>query len=78
MDKQAQREDQFRAMEAILQHAPGGIFSYSADDDRFAFISDNMLQFLGYTREAFARKFDNRFSRMIYAGDRESVAFHHR
>ena len=73
MDKQAQREDQFRAMEAILQHAPGGIFSYSADDDRFAFISDNMLQFLGYTREAFARKFDNRFSRMIYAGDRESV-----
>jgi PAS domain S-box-containing protein len=60
-----------RAMEALLQYSPGGIFSYSAEEDeQFSFVSENMLAFLGYTKEEFAAKFQNRFSLMVYAGDR--------
>ena len=63
-----------RAMEALLQYSPGGIFAYSAEEDeQFSFVSENMLAFLGYTKEAFARKFQNRFSLMVYAEDRERV-----
>jgi len=61
-----------RAMEAVLQYSPGGIFSYSAEsDEQFSFISENMLAFLGYTLKEFVHKFDNRFSRMVYGEDRE-------
>jgi PAS domain S-box-containing protein len=61
-----------KAMEAVLQYSPGGIFSYSAEEDeQFSYISDNMLAFLGYTLDEFVRKFDNRFSLMVYSEDRE-------
>ena len=63
-----------RAMEALLQYSPGGIFSYSAEaDEQFSFISENMLAFLGYTKEEFVRKFDNRFSLMVYEEDRRRI-----
>jgi PAS domain S-box-containing protein len=63
-----------KAMEAILQYSPGGIFSYSAEEDEaFSYISDNMLAFLGYTYDEFIAKFDNRFSQMVYADDRQRV-----
>ncbi len=63
-----------RAMEAVLQYAPGGIFCYSAEEDeQFSYLSDNMLLFLGYTRQEFAGKFSNRFSRMVYEADRVRV-----
>jgi PAS domain S-box-containing protein len=64
-----------KAMEVLLQSAPGGIFSYAADPkaDYFSFISDNMLSFLGYTLAEFKKKFNNSFSQMIYAPDREST-----
>jgi PAS domain S-box-containing protein len=63
-----------KAMEAILQYSPGGIFSYSAEEDeQFSFLSENMLSFLGYTQEQFIDKFKNRFSYMVYAKDRERV-----
>ena len=52
-------------MEAVLRYSPGGIFSYSAEaDEQFSYLSDNMLFFLGYTKEEFEKKFDNRFSLM--------------
>src|SRR5574344_1751020 len=63
-----------KAMEVLLQSAPGGIFSYEAGpDDSFSFISDNMLSFLGYTKEEFVRKFSNHFSQMVYEKDRARV-----
>jgi len=67
-----QNERYARAMEAVLQYSPGGIFSYSAEaDEQFSYISENMLAFLGYTQKEFSRKFDNRFSQMVYEEDRE-------
>jgi len=64
-----------KAMEALLQNAPGGIFSYAADqkNDYFSFISGNMLSFLGYSNEEFRQKFQNRFSQMVYQEDREKT-----
>ena len=63
-----------RAMEAVLQYAPGGIFCYSAEEDeQFSYLSDNMLLFLGYTKQEFTGKFSNRFSLMVYAEDRVRV-----
>ena len=69
------RDDKYeKAMEAILQYSPGGIFSYSAEEDeQFSFLSENMLSFLGYTQQQFIDKFKNRFSYMVYAEDRERV-----
>jgi len=62
------------AMDAMFRYAPGGIFSYSAEaDERFSFISVNMLSFLGYTEEEFRGKFENRFSLMVWHEDRERV-----
>lgn len=60
-------EEYVQVLQALLEFAPGGIFSYSAEaDEQFSFISKNMLQFLGYTREEFMQKFENRFSNMVY------------
>lgn len=70
--REENRDQYARAMEAILQYSPGGIFSYSAEeDDQFSYISENMLVFLGYTRNEFVGKFANRFSLMVYEEDRE-------
>ena len=61
-------------LDTLVRFAPGGIFKYSADDDeQFTFINDNMLRMLGYTREEFTEKFDNRFSQMVWHEDRARV-----
>ena len=58
----------------LSNNTPGGIFIYSAgEDETFEFVSQNMLDFLGYTREEFETKFDNRFSKMIYEEDRSNT-----
>ena len=58
----------------VLKYSPGGIFSYSAEEDeQFSYLSKNMLSFLGYTKEEFVVKYDNRFSQMVYSEDRERV-----
>lgn len=62
---------QERDLAAITSGVPGGIFKYSADDDQFSFVSDNMLVMLGYTHEEFKQKFDNSFTNMVYVEDRE-------
>ncbi len=68
----AEIRGQRQAPDSIIRYAPGGVFVYSAEkDEKFSFVSDNMLAMLGYTREEFREKFDNRFSRMIYGEDRE-------
>jgi PAS domain S-box-containing protein len=62
------------AADALFRYAPGGIFSYSAEEDeQFSFLSVNMLAFLGYSREEFVRKFQNRFSHMVFPEDRRRV-----
>lgn len=67
-----QGEKNQQALEAIVKHVPGGVFVYSAEEDeQFSFVSENMLTMLGYTRAEFDRKFDGRFSHMVYAQDRE-------
>ena len=63
-----------KALEKLFQYTPGGIFSYSAGpDEQFTFISENMLDFLGYSRNEFIGRFDNRFSLMVYKEDRQRV-----
>lgn len=55
----------------ILDLLPGGMFRYHAEGDGvFDFISENLLDMLGYTRAEFTRKFNNRFSDMIWHEDR--------
>ncbi|MCI2046978.1 MAG: PAS domain-containing protein [Faecalibacterium sp.] len=59
---------------AMIHLIPGGIFKYSAEDDQqFSYVSDNMLEMLGYTREEFLQRFHNRFPDMIYQADRDRV-----
>ena len=71
------REAQERSRQtvsAIVRYAPGGVFVYSAEEDeQFSFVSENMLAMLGYTLEEFRRKFDNRFSHMVYEADRQAT-----
>jgi PAS domain S-box-containing protein len=58
----------------FTQNTPGGIFVYSAsDDDQFSYISQNMLDMLGYTYEEFIARFKNSFAEMIYEQDRNTV-----
>ncbi|MDO4549036.1 MAG: EAL domain-containing protein [Clostridia bacterium] len=67
----AHLSEQRRELSAIINSIPGGIFKCAAgEDDQFTYISDTMLDMLGYTREEFVDKFDNRFSNMIYREDR--------
>ena len=61
-------------LDTLVRFAPGGIFKYSADnDEQFTFINDNMLRMLGYTLGEFRKKFDNRFSQMVWHEDRARV-----
>lgn len=60
-------------LSAIVDHLPGGVFWYDADSDEFEFVSDNVLKLLGYTKEEFTKKFDNKFSNMVYEEDRARV-----
>ncbi len=64
-----------RRMSELVNTVPGGIVEYLDDgnNDRFSFVSTTMLSMLGYTREQFNAKFDNRFSHMVWYEDREAV-----
>jgi len=58
----------------LALHSPGGIFTYSAEpDEQFDFVSQNLLNLLGYTRQEFTEKFRNRFSQMVWKEDRARV-----
>ncbi len=61
---------QFAIMEAI----PGGFLRYSCDEkEEVSFISQGMLDLLGYSREEYAEVFHDRFSPIVYEEDRERV-----
>jgi PAS domain-containing protein len=58
----------------VAEDTPGGFFIYSAqEDDQFFFVGENMLKMLGYSREEFEQKFQNRFRFMVYEKDREAT-----
>ena len=64
----------FQALQSIIQYIPGGVFVYSADKDNvFSFVSDNMLLMLGYSKEEFDLAFHTHFSEMVYIEDRQCV-----
>ncbi|MEA5142426.1 MAG: diguanylate cyclase [Oscillibacter sp.] len=58
----------------LLDLMPGEIFRYSAGaDDRFDFVSENMLRMLSYTQETFHKKLGGSFSCMVWHEDRARV-----
>lgn len=58
----------------VAEDTPGGFFIYAAqEDDQFFFVGENMLRMLGYTRDEFQEKFQNRFRYLIYAADRQET-----
>ncbi len=57
----------------LLDKMPGGSFIYYVDDDQFLYVSQNMLDMLGYTEQTFREKFNNRFSELVYPEDREAT-----
>jgi len=58
----------------VAEDTPGGFFVYAArEDDQFFFVGENMLKMLGYSREEFEKKFQNRFRYMVYEEDREAT-----
>lgn len=61
-------------IDTLLAAVPGGIFQYEATKEgTFRFVSEQMLQILGYTAEEFKVKFNNSFTEMVYYKDREKV-----
>lgn len=57
----------------LLDCMPGGSFIYYVDNDQFLYVSQNMLDMLGYTEQTFRDKFNNRFSELVYIQDREAT-----
>ena len=62
-------------LERYAQDVPGG-FHCCADDPEngypFIYISDRFLEILGWEREEFAAKFDNRYTALVHPDDLES------
>lgn len=74
------RSKLYREMQALsddqrmlLRLLPGGMIRYNGKTQKFTFVSENTLRMLGYSREEFSGKFDDRFDKMIWQGDRERV-----
>ncbi len=57
----------------LLDLLPGGLFRYNARSQQINFVSKTMLRMLGYSREAFHRKFNNRFDRLVWHEDQKRV-----
>jgi diguanylate cyclase (GGDEF)-like protein/PAS domain S-box-containing protein len=60
-------------LQKLLTVVPGGVFRYRAETGEIDYVSQNMLEMLGYTREEFRDKFANKFANMVYAEDRDRV-----
>lgn len=70
----------YREMEALtgdqrmlLNLLPGGMVRYNAQTQKYTFVSENTLRMLGYTREEFSEKFEDRFDLMVWHEDRDRV-----
>lgn len=64
----------FKEFYDIIDFVPAGIFKYSASGpDKIEFANNNLFKMLGYTREEFIEKFDNKFENIIHPDDRAKV-----
>ena len=62
-------------LERYAQNIPGGFHCCAEDPENgypFAYISDRFLEILGWEREEFAAKFDNRYIALVHPDDLES------
>ena len=62
-------------LERYAQNIPGGFHCCAEDPENgypFAYISDRFLEILGWEREEFAAKFDNRYTALVHPDDLES------
>ncbi len=58
----------------ILMNMPGGLFTYSAEEDaQFDFINQAVLDIFGYTEEEFRKVYNNKFDNIIHPEDRDWV-----
>ncbi|MEG1781697.1 MAG: EAL domain-containing protein [Oscillospiraceae bacterium] len=73
MQTQAHLSEALKRSESIAKSIPGGVFSYSPDSGKFDYISDNLCNMLGYTREEFRDKFKDKFENLIYEDDRSNI-----
>ncbi len=59
---------------AIMKAMPGGFMRYSCDEkEEVSYISEGLLDLLGYSREEYDKVFQGRFSPIVYEKDRERV-----
>ena len=62
----------FLRLERYAQNIPGGFHCCAEDPENgypFAYISDRFLEILGWEREEFAARFDNRYTALIHPDD---------
>ena len=62
----------FLRLERYAQNIPGGFHCCAEDPENgypFAYISDRFLEILGWEREEFAAKFDNRYTALVHPDD---------
>ena len=62
-------------LERYAQNVPGGFHCCADDPEKgypFIYISDRFLEILGWEREEFAVKFDNRYTALVHPDDLES------
>ena len=62
-------------LERYAQNIPGGFHCCTEDPENgypFAYVSDRFLEILGWEREEFAAKFDNRYTALVHPDDLES------
>ncbi len=72
-DVTAEKATEFE-FNTLLRVIPSGVMKYSADEKtEFAYINDNFIESLGYTRQQFCEKFHNSFLEMVWKEDRAKV-----
>ena len=62
----------FLRLERDAQNIPGGFHCCAEDPENgypFAYVSDRFLEILGWEREEFAARFDNRYTALIHPDD---------
>lgn len=79
-DKQLADEEYLDTGESIEDETtnffmPCGVFKYETDGgQQFSYVSNSMLNMLGYNLESFKKKFNNCFVDMVYEEDRTRIA----
>ena len=65
-------KEELLQLERYAQNIPGGFHCCAEDPENgypFAYISDRFLEILGWEREEFAARFDNRYTTLLHPDD---------